>query len=345
MTVTVSRHFVNELFRGVPGMAGERAGLLRRAGISPRLLESPNGRVTVDQFAILYRLLVNECDDETPGFFARPLRGGALKLLCLSLLEAPTLRVALHRYQLFFRIVLDDFGYEVSHANHLVRIGLVETRPPAGSRILVHELMLKLMHGIASWMIARKIPPIMMECAYPEPDHSADYRYFYPGQVLFDCAQTAIYFDQAILDEPVRQTKKHLGAFLQRAPADWFYVSFEDRLLSHRVREHLTRHQAYSASVSEVSEALHMSVRSLSRRLAAEGTRFQAVKDECRRDFAVQALARSDQPLPGIGEALGFQDLACFSRAFRAWTGDTPAAYRRALAVPLERSGGEAQTS
>ena len=334
VTVTVSRHFVSELFLGVPALAAERAALLRRAGISPRLLESPHGRVTVDQFATLYRLLVNECDDETPGFFARPLRGGTLKLLCLSLLEAPTLKVALHRYQLFFRILLDDFGYAVSHGDALVRIGLVESRTPAGNRILVHELMLKLLHGIASWMIARKIPPIMMECAYPQPEHSADYRYFYPGQLAFDRPQTAIYFDRAILDEPIRQTKRHLGAFLQRAPADWFYVSFEERLLSHRVREHLSRQHAYSASVAEVAEALHMSVRSLSRRLAAEGTRFQAVKDECRRDFAVQALTRSDQPLPGIAESLGFQDLACFSRAFRAWTGDTPAAYRRALATP-----------
>lgn len=330
MTVTVSRHFVGELFQGVPGMAAERASLLRRAGISPRLLESPHGRVTVEQFATLYRLLVNACDDETPGFFSRPLRGGTLKLLCLSLLEAPTLKVALHRYRLFFRILLDDFGYEVSHGDDLVRIGLVEHRPPAGSRILVHELMLKLLHGIASWMIARKIPPITLECAYPQPEHSADYRYFYPGRLLFERPQTAIYFDLAVLDEPIRQTKRHLGAFLQRAPADWFYVSFEERLLSHRVREHLTRHGAYAAGVAEVAAALHMSVRTLSRRLAAEGTRFQAVKDECRRDVAVQVLTRSDQPLAGIAERLGFEDQACFSRAFRAWTGDTPAAYRRA---------------
>ncbi|MGM0534919.1 MAG: AraC family transcriptional regulator [Pseudomonadota bacterium] len=330
MTVTVSMHFVNELFRGVPAIARDRTAYLKRAGISPFLLEAPHGRVTVEQFAELYRLLVNECDDETPGFFARPLRGGTLKLLCLSVLEAPTLKVALHRYTLFFRILLDDFCYDYSVEGERVRIALVERRPPAGSRILVHELMLKLLHGIASWMIARKVPPLLMECAYPQPAHSADYRYFYPGQVLFDRAQTAIYFDRAILEEPIRQTKKHLGAFLQRAPADWFYVSFEERLISHRVREHLTRHRTYDAGVAEVAEVLHMSVRTLSRRLTAEGTRFQAVKDECRRDFAIQALTRSDQPLARIAERLGFEDQACFSRAFRAWTGDTPAAYRRA---------------
>ncbi|EWG99025.1 AraC family transcriptional regulator [Halomonas sp. BC04] len=330
MTVTVSMHFVNELFRGVPVAESARGGYLERAGISPFLLTATHGRVTVDQFSTLYRLLVNEYDDETPGFFARPLRGGTLKLLCLSVLEAPTLKVALHRYTLFFRIVLDDFGYEYSVEDGLLRVALVEHRPPVGSRILVHELMLKLFHGIASWMIARKIPLLKMECAYPQPAHSADYLYFYPGKVSFERRQTAIYIDAALFEQPIRQTKKHLGAFLRRAPADWFYVSFEDRVVSHRVREHLSRHLASSGSVHDVAGALHMSVRTLARRLAAEGTHFQAVKDEFRRDFAIQALTRTERSLSAIADELGFQDLACFSRAFKAWTGNSPAAYRRA---------------
>ena len=333
MTVTVSMHFVNELFSGLSKSDSAKAGYLTRAGISSFLLTAPHGRVTVEQFATLYRLLVNEHDDETPGFFARPLRGGTLKLLCLSVLEAPTLKVALHRYTLFFRILLDDFGYVYSVQNGLARVALLEYQPPAGSRILVHELMLKLFHGIASWMIARKIPPVMMECAYPQPAHSADYLYFYPGKVTFSQPQTAMYFDAALLEQPIRQTKQHLGAFLRRAPADWFYVSLEERLISHRVREHLGRHLADSGSVNDVAQALHMSVRTLARRLANEGTHFQAVKDEFRRDIAIQALIRSERSLPTIADELGFQDMACFSRAFKAWTGNSPAAYRRATAA------------
>jgi AraC-like DNA-binding protein len=346
-------HFVRSLFDGLPQEATSQKRYLKRAGISPFLLESSHGRVTVEQFATLYRLLVNEYDDETPGFFARPLRGGTLKLLCLSVLEAPTLKVALHRYTLFFHILLDDFAYDYRVEGELARIALVEKQPLNGNRVLIHELMLKLFHGIASWLIARKIPPAMMECAYAQPPHSADYLYFYPGKVAFDCPQTVFYFDRALLEEPIRQTKRHLGAFLKRAPADWFYVSFEDRLFSHRVREYLSkeylskeylskeylvkeymaRHQSAPANVKEVAEALNMSVRTLSRRLAVEGTHFQAVKDELRRDMAVQALTRSDEPLVSIAEGLGFEDQACFSRAFRAWTGNSPAAYRRAPAM------------
>lgn len=330
MTVTVSMHFVNALFKGLPSSVTPPNRYLERAGISPFLLAAPHGRVTVDQFAELYRMLVNELDDETPGFFSRPLRGGALKLLCLSMLDAPNLQVALHRYTQFFRILLDDFGYEFSLEENLARMALVERTPLVGSRILIHELMLKLFHGIASWLIARKIPPILMECAYAQPTHSADYVYFYPGTVRFDQPQTAIYFDRELLEHPIRQTRKNLGEFLKRAPADWFYVSFEDRLLTHRVREHLSRHLRNAGTVHSAADALHMSARTLARHLKMEGTHFQAVKDEYRRDYAIQALTCSEKPLASIAEELSFEDLACFSRAFKTWTGNSPAAYRKA---------------
>ncbi|WFE71508.1 AraC family transcriptional regulator ligand-binding domain-containing protein [Halomonas sp. M1] len=337
MTVTVSMHFVNELLYGLPDSVQSQSRYLEQAGISPFLLSAPNGRVTVEQFAELYRLIALELDDETPRFFSRPLRCGTLKLLCLSLLDAPTLHVALHRYTQFFRIMLDDFSYAFSVNNGVARMALVEHTPLSGSRILVHELMLKLFHGIASWMIARKIPPVLMECNYAPPSYNADYLYFYPGKVRFNQPQTAMSFDQSLLNHPIRQTKQHLGAFLQRAPADWFYVSFEEQLLTHRVREHLRRHLPAAANVAHVADALHMSVRTLSRRLKLEGTHFQAVKDEFRRDYAVQALTRSAQPLTSIADTLGFEDLACFSRAFKQWTGNSPAAYRKARAASVKQ--------
>ncbi len=210
---------------------------------------------------------------------------------------------------------------------------------PAGSRILVHELMLKLLHGIASWMIARKIPPITLECAYPQPAHSADYRYFYPGRLLFDRPQTAIYFDLAVprrADPPDQAAPGRLPA---ARPGGLVLRLLRGAPALTPVREHLTRHGAYAAGVAEVAAALHMSVRTLSRRLATEGTRFQAVKDECRRDVAVQALTRSDQPLAGIAERLGFEDQARFSRAFRAWTGDYARRSTGGRARPISPDG------
>lgn len=81
-------------------------------------------------------------------------------------------------------------------------------------------------------------------------------------------------------------------------------------------------------TVDAVAQQLHYSVRTLCRRLEAEGTTFQAIKDEVRRDVAIQRLTRSDDAIAAIAYDVGFDNPTAFHRAFRHWTGSTPAAYR-----------------
>lgn len=66
---------------------------VERAGIASALLEHESARVTVEQFALFYRTLAVELDDETPGLFSRPLRPGTLKFLCLGMLDAACCRL------------------------------------------------------------------------------------------------------------------------------------------------------------------------------------------------------------------------------------------------------------
>ena len=330
-STTVPIHFVHSLFQGIASTLAQRQHFLAQAHIPFFLLEEPHGRITVLQFAHLYRLLANEYDDETPGFFSRPLRGGTLKYLCLSLLDAANLKVALHRFSQYFRLILDDAHYQLSISDDEVTMRFIENTLPQGNRVLVHELMLKLVHGIASWLTTEKVPPLRISCAYQQPQHSQEYLYFYPCEVLFDQPTTAIHFDPKLLQKPIRQTKHNLSTFLQKAPADWIYVSFGEHLLAHRVRDYLSQLDRTGAVIQHVAQACHMSVRTLSRRLAAEGTSFQAIKDEVRRDFAIQQLTGSSVLLSVLAGQLGFEDLASFNRAFRSATGSTPGSYRRGL--------------
>jgi AraC-like DNA-binding protein len=119
-----------------------------------------------------------------------------------------------------------------------------------------------------------------------------------------------------------------LRAFLEHAPADWLFVSFAERIISHRVREYLAPRLLQPCNIEDVAHALHISARTLSRRLREEDTTFQAVKDELRRDIAVQMLIKTDLPISVIGTEVGFHDPTTFHRAFKTWTGGTPKSYR-----------------
>ena len=69
-----------------------------------------------------------------------------------------------------------------------------------------------------------------------------------------------------------------------------------------------------------------MATSTLQRRLAADGTTFQALKDELRRDLAIVRLNTSTVPLVTLADELSFADSAAFQRAFKSWTGSAPGA-------------------
>ena len=88
--------------------------------------------------------------------------------------------------------------------------------------------------------------------------------------------------------------------------------------------------------MSTIARKLHMSPRSLQRRLQGENTSFATVLFELRRDLAQRYLRDERIAIGEVGFLLGFLDVAAFQRAFKRWTGTTPAQYRRSA---QERSG------
>ncbi len=84
--------------------------------------------------------------------------------------------------------------------------------------------------------------------------------------------------------------------------------------------------------LATMADRLHMSVSALQRHLAAEDTSFQTLKDQLRRDLAIERLNTTQVPLATLAADLGFADSAAFQRAFKTWTGSAPGSYRaRAL--------------
>jgi AraC-like DNA-binding protein len=82
------------------------------------------------------------------------------------------------------------------------------------------------------------------------------------------------------------------------------------------------------AKVSAVAKALAMSVRTLSRKLADEGTTYAEVVEQLRRSLALQYLREPGMPLSQIAWLLGYEGSASFNHAFRRWTGQSPSAVR-----------------
>ncbi|MGG8407039.1 helix-turn-helix transcriptional regulator, partial [Streptomyces sp. 12297] len=81
-------------------------------------------------------------------------------------------------------------------------------------------------------------------------------------------------------------------------------------------------------ALGEVAGRLAVSPATLRRRLGAEETSYQQLKDQVRRDAAIAGLAEGGEPIAELAARLGFSEDTAFHRAFRRWTGTTPGAYR-----------------
>lgn len=335
---TIAASFVQNMLSGASRVVPreEMAALVLRAGISPVLLAHRAGRVTRDQFVQLYELIALASGDEMLGLWSRPIRAGTLKYLGLSLLDAPSLLVAMYRFTRFWNLLLDDYALVITRKDKVVTFSLKPMDSTTVPTIFGHELMIKLIHGMASWLAGRKLPIGNVEFCFPRPAHFADYASLFPGPVCFGQAVTSISFSESVLRQPFQRSKAELIRFVTRAPDDWIFTTFEQGQCSDRLRRMLTSTTEVNPSLDDSAHALFMSGRSLSRKLGDEGTSFQKIKDEWRRDLAIQRLVKTGDPIDHIAALIGFDNTSAFHRAFKGWTGSTPGAYRRqAGGVPI----------
>jgi len=324
--------FVKGILSGVARAGLRPDELLEHAGIAKSLLHDRHGRVPVARYAALYRLINERLDDEGFALFSRPLRRGSLELLCRALLSSATLDEALERIARFLRVTLDDLAVELETSGGAAVIVISEEASlPVGAagRVFAHEWLLRMIHGLAAWLVADPLPLDEVSFPYPPPLRAADYELVFAPRYTFDAPRLEARFPVHWLALPVRRDEAALKAFLADAPASITTLYRRDRALALRVREHLRAALPEPLPLPDLAQRLFLSPRTLHRRLEDEGTSFRAIKDGLRRDLAIEWLTKTGHPLARIGTDLGFADGAAFYRAFSGWTGSGPREYRK----------------
>lgn len=325
---TVSRQFVEDWIVALRGLCTDRelSSLLQRAGI-PVDQAQPNGRVTLDQIVNLYQLAAVETGDEMMGLWSRPIRPRALQHLLTSVREAKSLPSALYRFSTFWNLLLDDFQMDLTQTDSDLTLKLV----PVGTAPIQrfgHMLILKLAHGLMSWMAGSEVSVDRVCFAFERPEFDQDYMVIFPAPVSFDSAATSISFDPKALGPVQLRRTADLDQFLQNAPRDWIFTSSREHTQSVKIRTYLSQSGWGAANLHEAARAMNMTSRTLIRRLAADGTSFQDIKDGLRRDIAIRDLQAGHKSIEAIAQDVGFSSAANFHRAFLRWTGGTPSSYR-----------------
>jgi AraC-like DNA-binding protein len=315
--------------------------LLRQRGVDVRALEkkylhvrTADGvampEVSLDELGAILADAAKLLKDPLFGLHcAVAMPRGSYGLMEFGLRSAPTGRVAMEQLATFGALLnplvrwsLEVDGDEVSLHHRAPRKGGMGA---AGNVFTVARIL-----QISREMLGDDVKPAHVWLAHEEKQCPPELvKFFGTDAVAFGRASNGLSFTEKTLArvpaaadaELNRALGAHGAAVLaQTGDLDDAYESARSVVLSLLPQGVPT--------LAKVAKKLHVTPRTLQRRLSENGTSFAVLLGEVRRAQAERLLLRSEAPLADVAEQVGYSDTAAFVRAFKSWTGTTPGKFR-----------------
>lgn len=326
---SISIHFARMLMNAGRRLQLDEAVLLNEAGLNRRMLDNAHLRITPDQFSRLMRAVWRLADDEFLGMGAQRCRQGVFAIMAKQVVHSRNLHSVYYKLSHFYNVVNDSLHLALDVVGDEAVFSMRLKDPAQDPDYLLRGFLLLLWHRFPSWLIGQRISLKHVAFDHPAPKHLTEYRLMFPCPAKFDQPVTCLVFDAAALKAPLVQTPEALRVHLKRAPFDWFTRPAYYPVYTRRVLDYLERSENLAeATIQHAALALHLTDRTLRRKLAAEGSQFQRLKDGVRRDMAIHYLSQTSMSISLVSQALGFSEPSAFTRAFRQWTGELPKTYR-----------------
>ena len=305
--------------------------LLRGSGLDAAEIAEPQARLALATYLAVIgraRTLTGE-----PGLgicWGLRMRISAYGYLGFAAMSAPTLRGALDLVVQFTPLVSTATGLRVDVDGDTTVITLLENADFGAVRDVVVLARLTGLWRIAQVVTGRDLEA-SSEVAFPEPRYHTRFAHMIP-RIRFGQAQTRAFVKTSALDTPlVMADSAALDLARKQCELQLDALSSGGRLVR-SVRRLLWDQEGGVRSPREVAKAVHMSPRTLRRKLALHGSSLSSLLGAERRDRAVSLLRSSELSIEEMSELLGYGSVQNFTRAFRQWTGETPAAFRRSIA-------------
>jgi AraC-like DNA-binding protein len=253
-------------------------------------------------------------------------------------LASANLGEALTRTERYASLVYDvnPMHLEMEAGQLVLRWGVENGKPGQ----LVDETGIAAMVQLARDITGKTWPVERVCFVNPAPADITPYADFFAGEVWFDQPRTELRIPFTYLQQPLRQPDASLLALLdQQAEAMLGREAQRNEERSEggvagagradeyrRVLIRLLREG--DASVEKLADSFHMSARTLQRKLSAQGIRYQPLLDGTRRMLAQEYLSDGRLSMTDIASLLGYSEQSAFNRAFKRWTGTSPARWQ-----------------
>jgi AraC-like DNA-binding protein len=302
--------------------------LLSGAGLTDKALEDPFGRFPITKMGDLFeraRLLTGE-----PGlgyYSGLQARASGYGTMGLAIQSTSSVREALAIAVKFAPLFSTALSLHVRFDGDLATLRLEENVDLGAARDIVLIRMMLGLQTIHGALTGRRTD-VSADLAIAEPAYQSRFAHLVPNW-RFGRPANRMMLDSATLDSPI-VTADPNGLRVARTLCEQALeeLGFDGGLIE-AVRRLLAKDTDGFRSVEEVAARMHVSARTLKRRLAAQGSSFSALAEGERREKAIALLRSLHLSIADIADRLGYSTASAFIRAFHRWTGVTPASYRR----------------
>ena len=334
---TVSNYFARTHLANTVRIGGDEKEILLLAGLTSEIIKAPRARIAPQQLSAIVRANWRVGNDEFMGLAAQRVKIGVFQLLAERLVGCRTLGDALNETAYFYNLITDSIQFELNITSSHALFGF--SLPGANRKTMsfLVEFLLLMWHRFPSWLVGKVIPLREVRFDYEEPLHSEEYRLMFPSVCRYQCEGNALVFEREAMELPIIQTPVELTHYISEIPLPWFRKpDFHDNFTTqvNRFFEEGFFQEAFSkedTGLEVIAKKMHTTPRTLRRKLTVEGNSFQQLKDNSRRDSAINLLADNRFSIAEVGRRIGFTETPAFTRAFKQWTGLSPGAYRKGL--------------
>jgi AraC-like DNA-binding protein len=343
VSITIVRAIVDELQRR--GLSS--AAFSAHAEIDLAELADATSRITVERYERAAAAALSLSGDPAIGLHAAwSAPAGALHVVGHLLVNCGSMRDAIEQFFHFAPLILEGTRWRLREEDleaHFVyeQQSVTDAEHARFDAEFCMALVLKLGYQL----IGTEKPPRAVCFRHAAPPYAETYERVFKCPVLFAQPHNEIAFKRKYLDLLQTHRDESVRDLLRKRAEDLLAQFGSDDRLAERVVDLLsTGTEVGKLDIAALARKLGTTPRSLQRRLRERGLSPTTLLETARRDVACRALRANGSSIKDVAYRLGFSEPSAFHRAFKRWTGVTPAEYKRGVPDAL-RSGVHLRTT
>jgi len=323
------------LGRALESLQIDFGSVCREAGIRPELAGQPRARYPFSRVAAAWSRAVARSGRADLGLelvkFYRPTDFHGLAVVFLA---SHDLRTALQRLVRYHAIVNTALKLRLEERDDRLDLTATDIDVDDAARRTFEDARAAILVDLCRTAATGALDPLEVAFTYPEPKEFTAYESFFRSRLVFGAPQWRVSWRLADADRTFLASNRELARSNDKILDTVVQGLRRDDLVSRVKMAMIEELPSGTPSEDVIAKTVFMSARSLQRKLAEERTSFTELLAAVRRELAEQYVGDPKIPVTEISYMLGFSDLSSFSRAFKRWTGRSPAACRLHAAHP-----------